>query len=60
MPSEWRKRIGLRQGRNIPRDELKAEAIAAVKQEYGLDVTNDEAESILIARSGFDLPKIVI
>ena len=60
MPSEWRKRIGLRQGRNIPRDELKAEAIAAVKQEYGLDVTNDEAESILIARSEFDLPKIVI
>jgi hypothetical protein len=39
---------------------LKAEAIAAVKQEYGLDLTDDEYESILIARSGFDLPKIIL
>lgn len=60
LPSEWRKRIGLRQGRGTPKEELKAEAIMAVEQEYELDVTDDEAESILIARSGFDLPKIVI
>jgi hypothetical protein len=44
----------------VKREVLKAEAIAAVKQEYGIDVTDDEAESILIARSGFGLPKIVI
>jgi hypothetical protein len=25
-----------------------------------MDVTDDEAESILIARSGFDLPKIEV
>jgi hypothetical protein len=28
--------------------------------EYDLDVTDDESDAILIARSGFDLPKIDI
>lgn len=60
LPSAWRRRIGLTQGRSVKRDVLKAEAIAAVKQEYGMDLTDDECESILIARSGFDLPKIVL
>ena len=57
-PSEWRKIIGLQQSTQIKREVLKEEAVQAVKQEYGIDVTDDEAESILIARSGFDLPKI--
>lgn len=60
LPSEWRKIIGLRQGRGIPKEILKSEAIMAVKQEYGMDLTNDEAEAILIARSGFKLSKIII
>lgn len=60
LPSAWRRRIGLTQGRSVKRDVLKAEAIAAVKQEYGMDLTDDESESILIARSGFNLPKIVL
>lgn len=60
LPSEWRKRIGLRQNSKIKRDELKAEAICAVAQEYGMNVTDDEAESILLARSAFDLPKLNI
>lgn len=60
LPSAWRKRIGLTQGRSVKREALKAEAIAAVKQEYKMDLTDDECESILIARSGFDLPKIIL
>lgn len=60
LPSAWRKRIGLTQGRSVKREVLKAEAIAAVKQEYEMDVSDDVAEAILICRSGFDLPKIVI
>ena len=60
LPSAWRRRIGLTQGRSVKRDVLKAEAIAAVKQEYGMNLTDDECESILIARSGFDLPKIIL
>lgn len=60
LPSHWRKKIGLSQSSKIKRDVLKAEAIMAVKQEYGLHVTDDSAEAILIARSGFNLPKIVV
>lgn len=59
-PSQWRKTIGLSQGSKVKKETLKAEAIAAVKQEYGMDLTDDESEAILIARSGFDLPKIVL
>ena len=58
MPSEWRAKIGIEQSSKIKREVLKAEAIKAVQQEYGLNVGDDEAESILVARSAFDLPKI--
>lgn len=57
-PSVWRAKIGLQQGRGVKRDVLKAEAIKAVKNEYGVDVNDDVAESILICRSAFNLPKI--
>jgi hypothetical protein len=60
LPSVWRKRIGLKQNKNIKRAALKEEAVQAVLQEYKINVTDDEAESVLIARSGFDLPKIKI
>ena len=60
LPSAWRKRIGLTQGRAVKREVLKEEAITAVKQEYGMSLTDDECEAVLIARSGFDLPKIFI
>jgi Holliday junction resolvasome RuvABC endonuclease subunit len=60
LPTHWRKKIGLSQSNKIKREVLKAEAILAVKQEYDMDLTDDECEAILIARSGFDLPKIVI
>lgn len=59
-PSEWRRTVGLSQSTKIKREVLKEEAMRAVKQEYDADVTDDEAEAILIARSGFDLPKIVV
>ena len=57
-PSAWRKKIGLQQGRGVKREVLKAEAIKAVKNEYGIDEGDDVAESILLARSAFDLPKL--
>lgn len=60
LPSEWRARIGIEQSKKIKREVLKAEAIQAVKKEYGIDVGDDEAESILLARSAFNLPKINI
>lgn len=59
-PSEWRAKIGIRTGRGVKRDVLKAEAIKLVKDEYGIVVGDDVAESVLIARSAFDLPKVSI
>lgn len=58
FPSEWRAKIGIKQSSKIKREMLKAEAIMAVKKEYGIDVNDDVAESILIARSAFGLPPI--
>jgi Holliday junction resolvasome RuvABC endonuclease subunit len=60
LPSEWRKKVGLQQGKGVKRDVLKAEAMAAVEQEYGIIVNDDVAESCLLARSAFKLPKIEI
>ena len=58
LPSEWRAKIGIKQSNKIKREVLKEEAILAVKNEYGINVNDDVAESILIARSAFNLPKV--
>ena len=60
LPSEWRKIVGIAQGRGVKRDTQKAEAIKGVKDEYGINVGDDVAEAILLARSAFDLPKLNI
>ena len=60
FPVEWRAKIGIKQSNKIKRDVLKAEAILAVRKEYGIDVNDDVAESILICRSAFNLPMIDI
>ena len=60
FPAEWRAKIGIEQSKKIKRETLKEEAILAVKNEYGINVNDDVAEAILIARSAFDLPKIEI
>ncbi len=49
-PSEWRKTIGLPLGKK-KRAELKAEAIEYVKNTYGIEVGDDEAEAICIAEA---------
>lgn len=59
-PTEWRKIVGISQGRGITRNIQKAEAIKAVADEYGLNVGDDVAEAILLARSAFNLPKLNI
>lgn len=59
-PAEWRKVVGIKNGRGVLRDTQKAQAIQAVKDEYGIDVGDDIAESICLARSAFKLPKFNI
>lgn len=49
-PNEWRKVIGLPLGKK-KRNELKAEAIQYVKETYGLDLADDEAEAICIGEA---------
>lgn len=46
-PTEWRKLVGIEQGKK-GRKEFKKEAIALVLKEFGIIVTDDEAEAILI------------
>lgn len=53
LPTEWRKRVKIVQGPKTPRDKLKQEAIDMVKEKFGIDVTDDEAEAVLIAHSVF-------
>ena len=53
LPTAWRRRANLTQSAKVKREKLKEEAIEAVKYEFGLDVSDDIAESILIAKAGF-------
>ena len=53
LPSEWRSQLGFRQGGKVKRAELKAQAIQYVKENFGLDVTEDEAEAICIGRAEY-------
>lgn len=47
-PSEWRKKLGFKQGR-VKRAELKQQAIDYVKYHYGEEVSSDEADAMCIA-----------
>ena len=46
-PAVWRKHCGIKQG-GKKRDELKAESVAFVKQTFGIDVGDDEADAICL------------
>lgn len=55
-PSAWRKKIGIHiteNKRRLKRNELKSKAIRLVKEKYGIDVCDDEAEAICIGLSYF-------
>lgn len=49
-PTQWRKILGIEQGKKIKRPELKKQAIELVKQCYGFKETlnDDEAEGLCI------------
>ena len=59
-PSEWRSSVGIPNGRGILRETQKKTAIKAVQDWYGIDVGDDVAEAMLLARSAFKLPKLQI
>lgn len=47
-PSKWRSSLHFYQGAGVKREELKAQAIKHVKDVYGLDLSEDECESLCI------------
>ena len=48
LPTVWRKYAGLNQSKGVARKDLKRQAVKTVNERYGLDVSDDEAESVLI------------
>lgn len=53
LPSSWRAKLGIRQGRGIKRDEQKLKDIEYVKNKYNCQVNDDIADAICIADSYF-------
>ena len=47
-PSSWRAAIGIKTGRGVKRTSLKEQDIDFVKEHFGLDVNDDEADAICI------------
>lgn len=53
LPTEWRATIKIVQGPKVTRDQLKQEAMDMVKEKFGLEVSDDIAEAILLGYSMF-------
>lgn len=49
LPTEWRKKLGIKQGKGIKRQELKEQVVSLVEETYGFSPMEDEAEAIAIA-----------
>lgn len=47
-PSKWRSTLHFKQGSGVKREELKAQAIQYVKDNFSLELSEDECESICI------------
>lgn len=47
-PTSWRSAIGMKQGKNIKRKQLKEQSTNYILDKYGLNVTDDEADAICI------------
>ena len=47
-PTSWRSAIGMKQGRNVKRNQLKEQSVKYVFDNYGLNVGDDEADAICI------------
>ena len=49
--SEWRRKCGIRTGRGIKREQLKAADVKFVKDNYHLDVNDDIADAVCIGHA---------
>lgn len=54
-PTQWRAALGMSQGKNVKRQQLKDQSIQYVFKKYGLCVTDDEADAICIGDAVIEL-----
>lgn len=52
VASQWRKQCGIKTGKGVYRDKLKASSIALVKQQFNISVNDDIADAICIGYAG--------
>lgn len=48
LPSQWRKALSYSQGPKVKRQELKQQSIDYVKENFGLELAEDEAEAVAL------------
>lgn len=48
MPPSWRKALGFKQGKGVPRPQLKKQAVEYVLTNYGLKLNEDVCEAVCI------------
>ena len=53
-PALWRSKAGIKEGRGVKREELKQLAVDYVKEHFGVECSNDEAEAIVISYVGYN------
>lgn len=54
--SEWRRKCGIRTGRGIKREQLKATDVKFVKDNYNLEVNDDIADAVCIGHAYTNIP----
>lgn len=52
VASQWRKQCGIKTGRGVYRESLKAKSIAFVKEQFNITVNDDIADAICIGHTG--------
>lgn len=54
-PAQWRKTVGIQTGRGIKRAELKKASMQMVAERYNKQVSDDEADAILMGQAACSL-----
>lgn len=56
-PTSWRSAIGMKQGKNVKRAQLKEQSVNYILDKYGIHVNDDEADALCIADAALKLYK---
>ena len=56
-PSKWRSKLDFNQGAGVKRQELKAQAMQYIQDNFGMDLPEDESEAVCIAAAAHKIYK---